>query len=249
MKMPLRYGSLRRFWRGAVLVSWRSPAVWGFCLGLGFLALLVWQWQLLLATVLGMGVMGLVYWGQGLPWEQYIEEWYRLWHSGQRQLVLAVLSGAGTAFVAYLAIAIWQSTVQHWLAAGAILEGLAIAGIFLMLLSQMVRPKTENFEKSFAQLSIGHPIKRLLAVRTLAQGLRSGALDREQAETFKSCLQLMLKQETEMVVREAILQTLSYWQPVQDPLQTPSLGRSPLKLNNHRKNNVAVAQQDELILS
>ena len=101
-------------------------------LGAGACTLLLWQWQLLLATSIGIAVMAGVYGLYAVPWQQYLEEFYRLWQGEYRRFSVSVLSGSGAVCASYLAIALWQSIENHWVAFALMLQGAMVGAILLL---------------------------------------------------------------------------------------------------------------------
>ncbi len=84
-----------------------------------------WHWKLLLATVVGIGLMSLSYLLQGRGWQKYCAKWQHFLTGFNRRLSIAVASGGVGGFSIYLATSIWESAENRWLAAGLILQGFA----------------------------------------------------------------------------------------------------------------------------
>ena len=85
---------------------------------LGLIFIGSWNWQLLLATVAGSGIMLLVYWLQN----SNLSQWHNWLAYGDRQLIIAVSSGSITALGIYLVACIWSESENQWLATGIILQ-------------------------------------------------------------------------------------------------------------------------------
>ncbi|NJN74333.1 MAG: hypothetical protein HC799_16845 [Limnothrix sp. RL_2_0] len=73
-----------------------SGAIAGLC---------IWQWEIVAATAMGVGVMGAIYTAYDLPWAKYLEEFHRFWQGEYRRLAVSVVGGASTVFLSYGAIA------------------------------------------------------------------------------------------------------------------------------------------------
>lgn len=206
----------------------------------GVVGLLCWQWQLLVATGLGISVMGAIYFAYDAPWEKYLETVYQLWQGEYRRLLLAVLGGGTTVFVSYLAIALWQSTGNHWLATASIMQGLMIGAILLIAGQQTFGTASQmrQFEASLEALSHDSSVKRLYALRQLRQLLQKNLLTPAQKKTLYTFLRLTWQQEEEAVLRGALLSTLSLYKKKQaatQPLRPIRKSRPPLNLEQCRQ--------------
>jgi len=81
-----------------------------------FLILWAWNWQLVLATLTGVGAMIGVYHLQGQNWPS-LWLWGRAFFSADSgKLTLAVVCGGLGSLATYLAVAIWTYAENRWLA-------------------------------------------------------------------------------------------------------------------------------------
>lgn len=212
----------------------------------GLLALLIWNWQLVLALAAGLLVLLLVYLGQTGYWKLPAIDWQRFWNRSNRPLTLALLSGGLTALGLYSTIAIWRESGGSWLASGLILQGLGTLAILLLLgwqatIQQRAGQTQEHgrVDRLMADLTDSDPVKRLLAVRRLAQWTSSAAVDSPDTlppAHLVECFRLMLNRETEPAVCSALLDSLQLLgrspqlQAGQQPVMSPTMSRQPVKV-------------------
>lgn len=209
----------------ALRQDWLSPQqLWGVVI---LVALLIWNWQLVLALAIGAGVLVSVYLGQQGQWKIPQVDWRWLWTGSHRSLTLAIASGGIAAFSAYITTGIWFEAEQSWLALGVILQGFGTLAILLLLLWQILNQHFKpaglrddrRLDELLGRLSDADPLKRLIAVRQITQQLQAEALAEVSAHsTFSStlmppvyiadCFRLMLNRETEPSVCSALLDGL-----------------------------------------
>lgn len=141
--------------------------------------------------------------------------------------------GGAAAFSTYLAAAIWQGH-QPGIAIGVLSQGLAILGILLLLTERRSSQAPEiSCDRLLSHLTSTDPLKRLLAVRQLGQRFEQAQLNTVQTQILGESLRLMLRQEPEVIVRNAIRDELQFlvdsgWlEPCPMPLPTQTL--SPLE--------------------
>jgi hypothetical protein len=180
--------------------------------------LAVWGWwnsQLLAATGLGIGAMMLVYRAESWNWQQVRS----FWHSPSRRLVLAVGSGGIATLGTYMSLAIWADSDNHWIALSAILQNFGTIAIVALLVRQVLSHNASKDEavvdRILADLTDADPVKRLIAVRQMTNLVKSPGF-RKQSSLKSSialshtaeCFRLMLSQEPEALVRNALLEGL-----------------------------------------
>lgn len=191
----------------------RYRGVGGWLIGLTLLvALLLWNWQLVVATIAGLLIMIVTYGAQQDA--SRVRQWLD-WkpNSSQRQLVLAVAGGGVATLSTYMATTVWVASDNSWLAMGTILQGLAtLAALFLLIwqrLDRFTTPQTD-YDRMLTQLTEADPLKRLIAVRQATRWGRSdGWQDHDAAPAhLADCFRLMLNQETEPTIRAALLDGL-----------------------------------------
>lgn len=221
------------------IYRFRGPGGW--LLGLTVVvAMLYWNWRLLLATGVGVLVMLLVYLMQEWDWQVHWFSLRRLLSGSNRQLTLAVGSGGIAAFSTYMAVCIWVDSDSPWIAAGAILQGFGTLCTLILLLGQIMSRQTEREEAKLNQLvhDLTHtdPLKRLIAVRQIARFCKDPQLGRETRRTISDYFRLMLSREQEPVVRDAVLESL---QALEEP-QLLSKVAPPLKLPAPKKQSAKV---------
>lgn len=210
----------------------------------GVVAMLFWNWKLLMATAAGVFVMLLVYLMQEWDWQFYWSSLRRFFHGSNRQLAMSVASGGIATFSTYMAIAICLESDSSWIATGAILQGLGTLATFILLLWLLIRPQENhediNRDQLLNDLSDPNPVKRLLAVRQLTRWGKDHYLHPSSRLIVVECFCLMLSREEEAVVRNAVLdglQALNNHQVLDknsQPLQLPiTLKESVVKLPRH----------------
>jgi hypothetical protein len=196
---------------GSPLLSQRqlkTLSSWFLCL-LGIVTMGFWNWKLLLATVAGVSLMLGVYLLQGYNWQGYWLDLQRFWQGSHRKLTIAVGSGGIGAIMTYLAAAIWSNAENRWLATGAILQGLATMLTLGLLAWQAIASPHYRDSEKFAQLlqdlTETEPLKRLIAVRRLTHFAEKTRLNATEIEQLRQYFRLMLSQETQAIICEAIL--------------------------------------------
>lgn len=220
----------------------REPGGWLIAL-MGVVAMLFWNWKLLLATVAGVSVMLLVYLMQEWDWQLYWSSLRRFFNGSNRQLTMAVASGGIATFSTYMAIAICLESESSWMATGAILQGLGTLAIFILLVWLLISRQENREEMSRDQLlndlSDPNPVKRLLAVRQLTRKGKSSHLHPSLRRVVVECFCLMLNTEQEAVIRNAVLDGIQ----VLDNNQVLDQGSQPLQLPITLKQSVVKLPQ------
>ena len=171
-----------------------------------------WDWKLVVATGVGIGGMGLVYLASGKNWQQYWFLWQPFLKGSQGKLTLAVGSGAIASLSTYLAAAIWTESDNRWLATGTVLEGMGTLFTLTLLgwhiIGQQNQESDTQLEKYLHQLTEPDPIKRLIAVRQLIKFQETKTLPKRDRHQIEEYFQLLLQQESEKLIRQAILEHL-----------------------------------------
>ncbi len=189
------------------LQRFRGAGGWLFGLTLA-IAMLLWHWQLFLATMTGLGVMVLVYFTQKTNWKIIWLRFQKFWNSSNRAVALAIFSGGLGTASSYLAVAIWVELDSHWLAFGFILQNLFTLVILILLLWQILaRQNNREESKLYAllgDLTAPDPLKRLMAVRLLAKVSNNRPSERDR-QLITDSLRLMLGREPEPIVRDTVL--------------------------------------------
>lgn len=209
------------------------------------MVMLFWNWKLLLATGTGVLVMLLVYLMQEWDWQVHWSSLQRFFSGSNRQLTLAVGSGGIASFSTYMAVSIWVDSDSPWIAAGAILQGLGTLATLILLVWQIISRQLNRDEANLnhwlTELTQVDPLKRLIAVRQLCALVTDARLEREHRRSVAEYFRLMLNQEPEAAIRDAVLDGLQALESNQQlikgsqPLKTPVvLKRSAAKVR--RKN-------------
>ncbi|MEL6440639.1 MAG: ATP synthase subunit I [Cyanobacteria bacterium J06621_8] len=211
----------------------RLRRISGWILGLGTVALLCWlHWKLFLATTVGISLMCWCYARQNSHWQRYWQKWQNLLVGSNRQLAIAVTTGASGAFGTYLAASIWADVENQWLATGSILQGL-LSLITLALVWSTIRNKQASsleakLESLLAELSHGDRLKRLVAIRQLTRLLISKRLSAEHYSQSIEYYRLMLAEPQVPAIKNALLESLAILGDEDFSPQPPAL-KIPLK--------------------
>ena len=185
----------------------------------------VWGWwnsQLLFSTGLGITAMMLVYRGQSRPGQLLREQIEQFWEGPNRPFVLAVGSGGMITLGTYMSLAIWADSESHWMAVSAILQNFGTIAIVGLLLRQAlnigVSQNEAVLDRLLSDLTDADPVKRLIAVRQMTDLVNKGGFGAFRSvkssiarNRAAECFSLMLSQEPEALVRNALLEGLQTW--------------------------------------
>jgi uncharacterized membrane protein YgdD (TMEM256/DUF423 family) len=185
----------------------------GQALCLGVFALLWWMnWKLFLTTSVGIGAMSACYLAQNPHWQNYYRQWQKFLVGSNRQLTLAVGTGASGAFCTYLAASIWADTDNQWLATGTILQGFVSLTTLICLLWSLRGKKASSLEAKLDQLLIDlsdrDRLKRLVAIRQLTRLLINHRMSAEHYQQSIEYYRLMLSEPQPAVIKDALLESL-----------------------------------------
>lgn len=210
---------------------------WALC-SISF-ALLWWMnWKLFLATSVGIGAMSACYLAQNSHWQSYCQKWRNFLIGSNRQLTLAVGTGASGAFCTYLAASVWADAENQWLATGSILQGcLSLITLIILLWSlQSKQASTQEakLERLLLDLSGRDRLKRLVAIRQLTRLLVSNRLPAEHYSQSIEYYRLMLSEPQPAVIRDALLESLNILAAGTSLPQSPS-SKIPLQLKHTRQ--------------
>ena len=176
-------------------------------------AMLLWNWKLLLALLVGVGVMLLVYSMQKWDWRVRLSQLRKSLNSPNSRLALAVGSGGIATVSTYMAAAIWVDSQSSWIAAGAIVQGLGTLLTLILLIWQVVSfygdQEQNKLDQVLVNLTAPDPLKRLIAIRQLNKIITRQRIESQVQQEVVQCLQLLLSQEQETVIRDAALETLA----------------------------------------
>jgi ABC-type multidrug transport system fused ATPase/permease subunit len=183
---------------------------------LGFLtivfAMLLWNWKLLLALLIGIGVMLLVYSMQKWDWQRHWSEMRRFLNGPNRRLILAVMSGGIATVSTYMAAAIWVDSNSPWIAATVIMQGLGMVVTLILLVWQIFglygNQQEDHLDQLLVNLTESDSLKRLIAVRQLTKLITRKRVDSVVQQNAVECLRLLISKEEEAVIREAAFESL-----------------------------------------
>jgi amino acid permease len=183
---------------------------------LGFLtiivAMLFWNWKLLLALAVGILVMLVAYSIPKWNWQLSWLEIRRFLNSANIRLALAVTSGGIATVISYIAAEIWVDSPSHWLAVATIVQGMGTLLTLILLVWQIFSLQGNREEECFDQLlnnlTETDSLRRLLAVRKLAKFSTRKEVNFSVQKEVVECLGLLLSREEEVVIREAALNSL-----------------------------------------
>ena len=177
---------------------------------MGTTLMLAWDPKLVGATLSGMGLMGVIYWVQTGKWQSRWVYFYEFSQTLPGKLAIAVISGGFGAISSYIALDIWSNAQNRWLATGLILQGFGTFVTLGLLSGQLLsipRKKQENqYQEWVSQLTDVNVLKRLIAVENLSNLIENKQLNPIQVKQIRGYFRLMLNQETEMMVSQAVLQ-------------------------------------------
>jgi uncharacterized protein YggT (Ycf19 family) len=210
---------------------------------LGFLtiviAMLLWNWKLLLAIIVGVGIMVLVYSMQRWDWRSHWSKIRKLFNNPNRRLALSVTSGGIATLSTYMAAAIWVESNSRWIAAGAILQALGTLLTIILLVWQIVSfysiREEEQLDRLLLTLTEQDPLKRLIALRRLTKFVTNNRIDSSVQQNIIECLRLFISREEEVMIREAAFESLQALDLVEQISSSPATPLKPLsaKVKQH----------------
>ncbi|MGI8504014.1 MAG: armadillo-type fold-containing protein [Hassallia sp.] len=211
--------------------QWQEPGSY-----LGFLtiviAMLLWNWKLLLAIFIGVGVMVLVYSMQRWDWRSHWSKIRKLFNSPNRRLALSVTSGGIATLSTYMAAAIWVDSNSPWIAAGAILQALGTLLTIILLVWQIVSfysiREEEQLDRLLLTLTKEDPLKRLIALRRLTKFVTNNRIESSVQQNISQCLRLLISREEEVMIREAAFESLQALDLVEQISSSPATPLKPL---------------------
>lgn len=228
-KTPSSQQVIGSIWRG--LNREQGLPLWAL-LSIFLIMLLLWNWQLITATAAGVCAMVAVYMMQDWSWNVILWRIHKFSQSPYRHLPLSVASGACTVFLTYMFLALWSNQENHWLASANILQLAATLGVLTILVrqafKQWLQRQQDNFDQLISQLSVSDDLARLIAIKQVNQYVKDNRLPAAQEQAIADYCQILLNRETEIIMREAIFETLEALQSVVD---RPALKRSTRNIN------------------
>lgn len=213
------------------------------------LALLLWNWTLVMSLVIAIisGVIIYLYQERrlNLKWLRRSRAWKH-----HQSLWIALLSSGGIFSVAYGLIHVWQESDAPWLATGVLLQGFGtLAALGFLVWDKThnqvhfnppnVAPQQRPFQDLLDDLTHLNAMNRLLAVHQIVgrattpstNGPDDGSVVWSSAD-IQHCLQLMKKHEQEPIVRQAIEEAIARLQPQPRDVNCSRLSKTPPQLQS-----------------
>lgn len=169
---------------------------------------------LLCGAAMGSFTYGLVKERQSPRWRSLLA----LMQKGKTPLGISVGVGILSLVLSYGAIAVWQDLQSPWLAMMLLTQEVGLLMVLgLVLWSVISKPKTVepslNFDRCVAGLLHRDELRRLMAVRQLAQMQESHTLSQPQQSMAVEYLQMLAAREGSAVVNRAVQDSLSVLTP------------------------------------
>ncbi|WP_216086686.1 ABC transporter ATP-binding protein [Halothece sp. PCC 7418] len=184
--------------------------LWGVVI---FAIMLVWNWQLLLATVIAMGMLIVLFRFPVNRWSGYWRKWQQTLDESQQRLLMALGGSSLIGVGSYWALQLWDHLDNHWLAGSAIAQGILLTGLFGLQVSKLITASDDNhpqhhFSQLIDELSAEHPLKRLRAIRQLTQLAIKDNLHASQLQEISESFSLLFAVETEPILRQGLLESM-----------------------------------------
>jgi hypothetical protein len=215
------------------------------------IAMLFWQWKLVVATSLGVLVMRWLYCLQELDWQSIGSSLRQYLIGANRKFAIAVCIGSLFSLGIYVAISIGADTQSLSITIGILLQAIATLSSFILLLWQVfghtaptqATKQATKIDNLFADLTHTDPLKRLIAVRQLTDLATNQSNHSIPRISITDCFRLMLKTESEPIVLNAVLAGLQQLETTPkinqstaslSPLNSPQEARAKTKLYSAR---------------
>jgi hypothetical protein len=229
---------------------------------LGVAALWHWQGSLLVAGLAGgsgsLALYRLLHQPRSLQTlTRQIQRWLR---HPQAPLYLSGASGVGILLISYSALAVWQDLQSPWLALMLLTQEvgvLVVLGLAVgLMLTRSQGSPNHTFERCTTGLLHRDAMRRLMAVRQLTQLANQDALTSQERSQAIDYLRLLIRKETEPLVRNAIREGLATLSPAQRQLDRQlgnhhalaarSLTTTPMSLQPKQSSKVVVLDECEV---
>ena len=184
--------------------------LWGIVI---FAIMLIWNWQLLLATGIAMGMLIVLFRFPVHHWSGYWHKWQQTLDESQRRLLMALGGSSLIGVGSYWALQLWDHVDNHWLAGSAIAQGILLTSLLGLQVSKLITTADQNnshhqFSELIDELSAEHPLKRLRAIRQLTQLATQGTLHTSQLQAISESFSLLFAVETEPILRQGLLESM-----------------------------------------
>jgi hypothetical protein len=215
---------------------------------------LLWHWQgsLLVAGLLGGGSSITLYrWlRQPRSWRTLARQVQRWSRHPQAPLYLSGAAGLGVLLMSYSALGIWQDLQSPWLALMLLTQEVGILLMLGLAVGLMLMHNEDTsahpFERCTAGLLHRDAMRRLVAVRQLEQLASQDKLTPQERSQAVDYLRLLIRKETEPLVRKAIRSGLEILTPAQSQLAPHSLtAAAPINLQAKQGTKVTVLDECE----
>ena len=220
--------------------------------GLTGLVLLLINWRLVFAMSVGLGSLKVLNWLNQKHWRPLELLFQRGLKLGAKSQTWVIGGSTAATLGAYMAVSILAEADSFWIAVGAILQGLITFAIFCLLIWRIGHrssPQSNDLDQRLGDLTHADPLKRLIAVRQITRLATQADPDQlylpDSQLSLRShltdCFRLMLRHETETIVRSAVRESLQSISPKpqlpkgSQPIASPiTLKRSASHLPHHR---------------
>lgn len=226
-----------------------SRWLWGGSL---ITVMLIWNWQLLFATLAGIGVLVLLSRFPIDRWSLYWQKWQQQINLPQRRLLIAVIGSGIAGIGTYWGVNLWQELNNPWLASGAIAQGVLLTILLAFQSSKLftTSPSPHPFSEMLGDLTAENPLKRLMAIRELTQLAIRGNLHADQLKQVNEYFSLLFSVETKPIVRQGLLESMQTLQLNQCWHKWENQSRQPLKnLQKSKKVRFSQTQSDKKALT
>lgn len=222
--------------KSRVLQRFQGPGGW-LAIATLTVAMLIWNWQLFLATVMGAVVMSLVYVMHQWDWQAIVADVRNILNVPNRQFTLAATCGGVATVSTYMSTSIWLDAESPWIAGGAILQGLGTLATLILLAWQIIgwqaSHQESQLEQSLNDLTNPDSLKRLIAVRQLPRLLKRTRHEFHSSTAVAQYLHVLLTREQEVAVREAAFDSLQILESVEQQNLSMPVSKLPV-LKRHK---------------
>lgn len=174
--------------------------------------LMIWNGLLLCALSVGLGTTLII--------QRYRTDLTRSWQNASQWLTrphstsaISVGCGLLSLIASYITLLIWQETDSFGLALALLLQGLGLVAVLGLFISHLLKREKQQLTPSRLDswthnLTALDPLKRLIAVRQINHYLEVSSVDVARTQELKEYFQLLLKQEPEPSIQNAIVSGL-----------------------------------------
>lgn len=190
----------------------KRQGLWLWVLALtGASLLMVWNGVLLISLSIGLATTVLI---QQLQRQQIsLQTVSKLFSEPYTPPLLAVGGGLLSLIASYMTLLIWQDTNSLGLSLALLLLELGVLsllGLFLWQILKQDKPELNSTQLDYwiNNLTALDPLKRLIAIRQINRFVASTRSDRVRTQEIKEYFQLLLEQESEPIIQNAIAEGL-----------------------------------------